>query len=204
MKTKSKILFSISILSILIFSIAFVLNMNNITTLINRLNGITNNEKEEIKPSQKTPHTNIKLVNSPAMGKYKINISNNPVNGYTTINMNSPLQKCLEIINSDNKIILLSSNDNFDNEYFVALLQMLAGDDYDHILDYFSSNFQSNDKETIKTNFDYYYSDLFKLNKNDIPYINLKIPASNYLENNGLSDAQINLLTAKLKENCEK
>ena len=162
MKTKSKILLSIAILSILIFSIAFVLNMNNITTLINKLNGITNNLTEEIKPNQKTPQTNIKLVNTPAMGKYKINISNNHVNGYTTINMNSPLQKCLEIINSDNKIILLSSNDNFDNEYFVALLQMLAGDDYDHILDYFSSNFQSNDKETIKTNFDYYYTDVWK------------------------------------------
>lgn len=203
MKTKSKILLFISIFSILLFSVMFLLNINSITTLINRLNGVTNNQIEEINPNSLKPQITIKLVNTPAMGKYKINISNDAHNGYFLINKKSIKDQCEEIIKSEGKSIIVSTKDNLNTYYFCSLLQMVAGDDYEHVRDFFIDNFKEEDCELAKTNFNLHFSNIFNMEVNDIPYANLKIPATKFLNQSGLTNDQVNQLIIKLKENCD-
>lgn len=203
MKSKYKLSILISAIFMICCCFFFLFNMNNISDVINLLNGNLAKQEGASKPIKSTNTKHIDLVNTPELGKYKLNKSVENIPDYSNIKPQNINELCNCIINSKGKINVICEPENLDSDLYIAQLQFLAGGDYDNIVNYFLQNFSEAEKGNAKIYFNVYLASTFKLNVNDFPYSNIQKIMKQYLKDQGYSVQQIEQLISKLKENCD-
>lgn len=202
MKSKQKLLALISCLFIFGICVVFLTNTNQVTKFINLLNNKTQDVTASNCP-QKLLKSELTTVNTAALGKYKINTAPYYSDGFININPESLVDLCNQIIDSEGKILILCNNENLTSELYISCLQFIAGDDYDNVINFYLTNFNSEDKELAKSYFNQYFANMLELDINDIPYINLQKYVKDYLIHNGFNADKIDKLKNKLKENFD-